>query len=134
MEEQEEPWKELNENLYVDRALQIHVDTRDFYATFNFTENKEIKDLPTLLKYKGAFFFTIEEVYSLVKRLYLDSGGKAEWRMLTFVEDGNWFKYLRIFKTDYGYLIGTNFRDEYKFYRRSFWLSATVNQEHLHTH
>lgn len=127
-------WKELDKELFTEDVLQIHCDTRDFHCSFNKETRMEIKDLPTLLKYKKAFFFTIEEVFDLLTRLLKESGGPAGWRMLSFKQNGDWFKYLRIFKTDHGYVIGTSFREEHKFYRRSFWFDAEVEQEHLSTH
>lgn len=130
----EDNWKELNECLFNNMALQIHVDTRDFYCNFSFTEKEEIPDLCTMVKYRGAFFFTIQEVYKIVERLYRESGGKAGWRMLTFEQNGNWFKYLRIFKTDHGYVIGTNFGENCRFFKRSFWEDARIDKEHLCTH
>ena len=129
----EDIWKELNKELFTDDILQIHCDTRDFHCTFS-KESFEVKDLTTSLKYNKAFFFTIDEVYDLLHKLYLESGGKNKWRMLSFKHDGNWFKYFRIFKTEYGYVLGTSFRETHKFYRKSFFEGAIVDQEHLSAH
>jgi len=130
----EDYWKELDPSLFNDNVKQTHCDTRDFYCTFNTTDLFIVKDLSVLLKYKNQFFFTIEEVYELLKRLYIESGGKNKWRMLSFKHDGSWFKYFRIYRTDHGYVVGTSFRENHKFYRKPFFEGAIVEQEYLSAH
>lgn len=125
-------WTELDKKHFTNDVLQIHCDTRDFHCSFNHSEKFNVKDLPTLLKYKNAFFFSIDEVFQILERLFVESGGKAEWRMLSFKQNGEWFKYIRIIKTDYGYVIGTDFMDEYKFYKRSFWFDANILKRNEH--
>lgn len=130
----DEYWKELDKELFTEDVLQIHCDTRDFHCGVNKEEIKLIKDLNTLLKYKNQFFFTIEEVCSVLFRLFEESGGEATWRMLSFKENGNWFKYIRCYKTDHGYLIGNGTGNDTRYFKRSFWFEATVDNEYLHTH
>jgi hypothetical protein len=130
----EDVWLPLDRILFTDDVLSMSCDTRDFGIYINKKEPREVKDLPTLLKYKEAFFFTMDEAYDILTRLLKDSGGYAKWRMLSFKENGNWFKYIRVIKTDHGYLIGSDFGREPKFFKRSFWLTAEVEQEHLSTH
>lgn len=134
MEQTQDPWKELNKSLFTNDALKINIDTRDFHCAVISDQHQEVKDIKTLAKYKNRFFFEIEDVFKLVERLYTESGGKVGWRMLSFTQNGNWFKYLRIHKTEYGYLVGADFGRETKYFKKEFWDSATIDQQYLSTH
>lgn len=127
-------WQKLNKELFTDDVTRISCDTRDFACIFNKGIVDPVDNYETLKKYPNRFFFTIEEVYSVIERLYNQSGGEASWRMLSFKENGNWFKYIRIHKTNLGYTIGSDFTGANHVFKRSFWLEAEIENTHLHTH
>lgn len=127
-------WQKLDKSLFTDEVTRISVDTRDFHCIFNTREVEPVEDYETLKKYHKRFFFTIDEVFSVLERLYNKSGGEASWRMLSFKENGNWFKYLRIHKTDLGYVIGSDFTGTNYVFKRSFWLEAEIENTHPNTY
>lgn len=115
-------WVELSEVDFTDNATQIHCDTRDFGCFVLHSEIKKIADYPTLKKY-SAFFSTIDEVKDVLIDLYNRSGGAKNWRFLTFVNGyGGWVKYIRIFKTESGYLMGVGEgQEKYRFFKKDFF-------------
>lgn len=84
---------------------RFNVDTRDFHCGYFWDEN-EHKDWSTIKKYPH-FFHTKEELVTLLERYYKESGGKCNWRYFTLENhDNGWsLKYLRIFRTDLGYIV-----------------------------
>lgn len=112
---------------------RFNVDTRDFHVGYNFNSEHH-KDWSTISKY-NHFFFTEIELKDLLNRLYEDSGGKGEWRMMDLVANDkrvqNWrLKYLRIFRTEKGFLVCNS---DYQALSKSL-LESKVNQEYLHHH
>ena len=88
---------------------RFNIDTRDFHVGYNFTKDKHI-DYDTLCKYQEKFFYNEAELKAQIERLYLESGGKREWRLLeldsTDNRVGNWgLKYLRIWRTEKGFVV-----------------------------
>jgi len=109
---------------------RFNIDTRDFHCGYNFKDELH-PDFLTISKYK-KFFFTEEELKSEIQRLYVESGGKGSWRMLTLnSNDGrvnNWaMKYIRIWRTEKGFIICNS---ENKAIPKDI-LSCSVNQEYL---
>lgn len=127
-------WQKLDKSLFTNDVTRISVDTRDFHCIFNKREIERVADYETLKKYPKRFFFTIDEVYKVLERLFNESGGEVSWRMLSFKENRNWFKYLRIHKTDLGYTIGSDHSGNNHVFNRSFWLEAEIENKHLHDH
>jgi hypothetical protein len=115
MEEKDE-WvfyKELDFNC--PKNNRFNIDTRDFHAGYNFqTENHE--DWELIKKYPH-FFHTLEQLKQLLDRYFVDSGGAdKEWRFFQLTGYGeNWnLKYLRIYRTDLGFLICDNYHNALK--------------------
>jgi len=83
------------------------VDTRDFHCGYTFREAHP--DYRTISKYE-RFFLTEDELKSELERLYTESGGEKEWRLLELVTSDervkNWnIKYLRIWRTEKGFVV-----------------------------
>ena len=112
---------------------KFNVDTRDFRVGYYFDAEPH-KDFDTLKKYPD-FFYTEEELKTGLNRLYVESGGKGEWRMLSLVSNDarvlNWrLKYIRIWRTYLGFIICNS---ENVAIRKNL-LAKEVNQEYLHHH
>jgi hypothetical protein len=90
------PYKELE--LDCPNNNRFNVDTRDFHAGYLW-DDKPHPDINKLKKY-NRFFYTKEEVMSILDRLYLESGGEKGWRFLSLSDYGkHWeLKYIRIFR------------------------------------
>ncbi len=91
---------------------RFNIDTRDFSCGYYYEETPH-KDIETLLKYKDRFFFSLDELKDIINKLYIESGGEKHWRFLSFKsvdkKYDNWnLKYLRIYRTDYGFIICNN--------------------------
>ena len=109
---------------------RFNIDTRDFHVGYNFKDELH-KDWATISKYEH-FFFAETELKELLNRLYEDSGGKKEWRMMDLISNDNrvknWsLKYLRIFRTEKGFLVCNS---DYQALSKSL-LNSEVNQEYL---
>lgn len=85
--------------------MQAHVDTRDFHVSVINEPNEKQPDLAKLVKLKDRFFHTADEVKVLIERYFTDSGGDRKWRFFCLDGYTNWFKYIRILKTDHGWLV-----------------------------
>jgi hypothetical protein len=87
---------------------RFNIDTRDFHCGYFFSEEKhpdhnKIRNNPNLI-------YTEEQVKEILKRLYEESGGEDEWRMLALESIDsrvlNWkLKYIRIWRVDEGFII-----------------------------
>jgi hypothetical protein len=87
---------------------RFSVDTRDFHCGYTFKDELH-PDYSTISKYE-RFFFTEDELKQEIERLYQESGGEKEWRLLELVSNDprvkNWnLKYLRVWRTEKGFLI-----------------------------
>ena len=92
------PFLEIN---FDDISIKkVSIDTRDFHALASE------KILPYYTRKRDTdIFFTSKEVIDLLVKLEQDSGGKKDWRFLSFdINDDrvqNWnLKYLRIIKIE----------------------------------
>jgi hypothetical protein len=88
---------------------RFNVDTRDFHCGYNFTKDKHV-DYYKLCNYVERFFYTEDELKSIIERLYTESGGERKWRLLDLDSDHNtvcgWaLKYLRVWRTEKGFII-----------------------------
>lgn len=107
-------WVDIDSVVFDDKIIAMRVDTRDFHIITN-NHQKTVNNLDRLIQLNSnntdKCIFTIEEIEKYLKDLYKKSGGKSEWRYLSFIGKGknvsqNWnLKYLSIYKTIYGYLI-----------------------------
>lgn len=102
-------WKPLEQIDFSDENLQqFHVDTRDFCVNASTEPTSQKIDIGTLSKYKDRFFFSSDEVKSVLQRYLTDSGGiNKKWRLFSLEGlDDNWnLKYIRIVRTPHGLLI-----------------------------
>ena len=126
------------------QITQWHIDTRDFGFTVSTVPFEEADSNIRLYwmmisegkrKYHINHFWTPKEAYEIVLKLFKDSGGKAEWRMLSIDSTNkvgmNWnLKYLRIFKTPNG-LIFCN-KDYYVLSKEL--LYSSIEKQYLNTH
>jgi hypothetical protein len=109
---------------------KFNVDTRDFHCGYHWTDEGH-PDLGTIKKYPH-FFMTQEELVSLLERYFQESGGEAEWRYFSLKSyDSGWrLKYLRIFRTELGFVVCDI---ENKALKKEI-LESEVNQKHLNAH
>lgn len=83
---------------------ELHVDTRDFHVLI-LDAAKECPTLDKIVKHSGNFFFTEDELKTLLERYYVESGGNTAWRYFTLEKYNDWFKYIRCYSTEYGWLV-----------------------------
>ncbi len=110
---------------------KFNIDTRDFHVGYVFKKERH-PEYNTISKYP-RYFYTEEEVKTQIERLYTESGGEGEWRMLELESKDervlNWnMKYIRIWRTDLGFIV-CNQQD------RAIpkeMLALPVHQEYLH--
>lgn len=113
---------------------RFNIDTRDFHTGYLW-EDKPHPDIKTLEKYPQKFFYTTTQLVALLDRLYTESGGSGEWRMLELdCNDNrvkNWkLKYLRIYRINGLYLVCNN--DHHAIPKDI--LACKVNKRYLHHH
>ncbi len=88
----------------------ISVDTRDFHCIpgecYEPIKNK-LRNLPKNKKVEIEYK-TFQEAKEWIKDLETKSGGKGKWRCIgdKWGRGSGWFKYVRILRTEKGYLIG----------------------------
>jgi hypothetical protein len=107
---------------------RFNIDTRDFCCGYRWTDD-EHEDFSILVKNRYKFFHTKDELISLLERLFEESGGEGEWRMLSLGEGSdNWsLKYLRVQRYEQGFLVcSSNERALNKEFLRQ-----SVNQKYL---
>lgn len=108
MTEQQE-WMKFTEIEWNDPKFnKFNLDTRDFHVGYTWKEELH-PDMSTLRSYPH-FFFTEEEMKKELARIFEQSGGEGEWRMIDLESSDervrNWnLKYLRIWRTDLGFII-----------------------------
>lgn len=109
---------------------RFNVDTRDFHCGYRWDDEGH-PDITTLEKYPH-FFLTKDELVTLLDRYFNESGGEAEWRYFSLetYRTGWNLKYLRIFRTDMGFIVCDS---ENKALKKEI-LAGKVYQELLHTH
>ena len=87
---------------------KFNIDTRDFHVGYNKQEENH-PDYNTLIKY-DRFLYTLDELSNIINRLFKESGGKGNWRMLSLESEDdrvtNWnLKYIRIWRSPSGFII-----------------------------
>lgn len=109
---------------------KFNVDTRDFHCGY-YWDDEGHPDISTINKYPH-FFWAKDELTTLLERYYEESGGEGEWRYFSLetYRDGWYLKYLRIFRTDMGFIICDS---ENKALKKDI-LNGKVYQELLHHH
>ena len=92
--------------------LKVSIDTRDFHAIITRNPEKVAPQTFVIPEKKAKnFYHTPEEVMTLITRLFTESGGDRDWRMLYLCGEGKrwtsaWqLKYIRLFNTERGYLV-----------------------------
>jgi hypothetical protein len=131
------PFKEVD---FSDTNINAyHVDTRDFGCTSN--DHKPELDLRKVDKNSEYYEHTAVEVQNLLQRLYEESGGEGEWRMLTLEgEDfrtGGWqMKYIRIYRLhpSAGLLVTCGHHNDTPFIMSKSMLASKVEQKYLNHH
>jgi hypothetical protein len=117
-------------------SKQYHIDTRDFYSLINKKPTEHDLHLDKIKNYPDKFFYTPEEIVEILNKLYNESSGKNEWRMLMLDGEGekltsNWkFKYIRIYRTEFGLIICNS--DNIAMKKSE--VNSKVNQTYLHAH
>ena len=91
-------WTYIDNVIIDDDARQIHCDTRDFNC-LTLDDKFELKGNPQITRYIHMPKFRIkrEEILTFLKHLEAISGGKSNWRMLSFKTHISWLKYIRIY-------------------------------------
>ena len=89
---------------------QYHIDTRDFHCTTNSYPSEKLKVFAALEKKPEKFIYFGEDLKSLLKRLYEESGGDRKWRTLDFDSQNKYVagwecKYLRIYRVAEGLVV-----------------------------
>jgi hypothetical protein len=100
-------WIFFREVKWDEQMQQAHVDTRDFHVSVVNEPSEKTPDLTRLVKLKEQFFHSVDELKALLERYYLESGEEREgnWRFFCLEGHTNWFKYIRILKTEHGWLV-----------------------------
>jgi hypothetical protein len=132
MEEEINKWI-FFEEIDWEKNNRFSIDTRDFSVIAYSDE--EIHPETKISKIRPTFYFTKNELVELITRLFNESGGKVEWRMLDLNITDNrvnsWrIKYIRIWKTDNGYLVCNS--DNISVPKR-IW-EYSVNKKYLNAH
>jgi hypothetical protein len=109
---------------------RFNVDTRDFHCGY-FMDHVNHSDWETIKNYPH-FFFTKDELVTLLERYFTESGGEAEWRYFSLEDyrEGWDLKYLRIYRTELGFVVCNS---EHRALKKSL-LDSKVYQDLLHTH
>lgn len=95
----------MNEWIYIDdydfskAPNYIFCDTRDFHVIAVDTIGEAIE-----VPFKDNIY-TIQEVKGFLKQLETESGGKGEWRFISWPHKPGWWKYMR-FKKHGDYYLG----------------------------
>lgn len=103
-------WKFYTELDFDNTSINCYnIDTRDFYASEQNFEY-EIDNFEYVLKHTEKYLYSKEEVISNLDRLFTESGGKGNWRMLDLISNNkkvlNWkLKYIRVYRTEQGFYI-----------------------------
>jgi hypothetical protein len=134
-------WKYFKDIDFSDENIVIYnIDTRDFYCAILTKQQAErsdssIKKLDTtkIDKYPIPYFYhTEKEIKGMIERLWRESGGDGEWRMLSLKSQNknvrNWnLKYIRIARTEKGFLVCNT----YGYIINKNDLSDPIEQEYL---
>lgn len=125
-------WTSLSEVDFSDQNLnQFHVDTRDF--CISTSGDPRPNNYRLVRNHPERYVHTAEEVLAMLNRMFEESGGIREWRMLSL--DGsakkfsiNWqYKYFRIYRVNGGLIVC----DMYNLPQTKEHLSCPVFQRYL---
>jgi hypothetical protein len=103
--------------------IEIHVDTRDFHCFIPTLTMESERSKFEGLDMADEFYYTLNEIKSVIEDLYDRSGGEAKWRTLAFEDKitcGWELKYIRFYKTSKGFVSVSN---RGKCREKSFWSS-----------
>ena len=91
-------WKYIDNIIIDDDTKQIHCDTRDFHCLISVVKF-ELKGNPQITRnmHKPQFRIKRDEIIDFLKHLETISGGKYNWRILSFKTHISWLKYIRIY-------------------------------------
>ena len=91
-------WNYIDNVIIDDDTKQIHCDTRDFHCML-LTDKFTLKGNPQITRnmHKTKFRIKRDEIIDFLKHLETISGGKSNWRMLSFKTHISWLKYIRIY-------------------------------------
>lgn len=115
------------------------IDTRDFHGYNDDCSNKEMKVIfdKIKLKYRDDnedSCYTEQEIKDYINKLYIESGGKANWRFLSFLDNkkcGWIYKYLNIYKLKENcYIIEGKQNDKAILLNKS-TINKGINKKHL---
>ena len=109
---------------------RFNIDTRDFHVGYYWSDEGH-PDMATLKNYPH-FFLTRDELTTLLDRYYDESGGEGDWRYFSLesYKHGWDLKYLRIFRTDMGFIVCNSSNKALK----KEILNGKVDQEYLSKH
>ena len=95
----EDNWIYIDDFDFSKEPNYIFCDTRDFHCIGVDSIGEAIK-----VPYKDNKY-TIQEIKDFLKKLEKESGGKGEWRCISWPHIPTWWKYMRFKKYD-GYYLG----------------------------
>ena len=130
------PFKEVDFSR--EDCLALHVDTRDFCVLANDSRPDDLY-VDKARKNPSWYVHTPEEIVTLLTRLYEESGGPGEWRMLSlegqaeYITSGWQMKYIRIYRYPDGMLVTSGHMDDH-FVMNKTMLACPVKQEYLNHH
>jgi hypothetical protein len=119
------------------------IDTRDFHGYNDDCSDKSMIEIFEKVKKKYRddnpdTCFTKQEIKDTVNKIYIESGGKAKWRMITFLGDkrsGSWiFKYLNIYKLKEDCYIIEGKQNETAILLSKSVIAKGINKEYLGAH
>ena len=131
-------WIPFQEIDFSDKSVSAyHVDTRDFGCITN--DHKVELNLHKVDKNPDWYIHTPEEVKTTLQRLFEQSGGLGEWRMLTlkgedYRTSGWQIKYIRIYRVHDGLLVTSGHLNDPSFIMSKAMLSSPVDQRYLNHH
>lgn len=120
------PYKEVD--WFSEEIKQVHIDTRDFHALVRNEPNEKTPDLEKVIQLKERFFFNPDDIKALIERYHTDSGGERKWRFFCLEKHKHWFKYIRILKTEHGWLVCDNYLE--KAISKDVLSSAVINDDY----
>ena len=128
--------------------INFRVDTRDFYCIKSVKDNfskLSHHTQHTITKYFKRFTYSRDEVINALKTTFEKSGGKGEWRMLSYIkypnETNSWqLKYLNVIYvgdkyTDLEgkYIITDGDKDSHRLLNKDMWYTE-IDKELLCHH
>lgn len=133
-------WVDLEDVVFDDNIEILNVDTRDFHCLSISKLDYDQTFVNSITQLTSSFVYTIQQIRELLFLLREESGGIAEWRMLSFTNDklstGMWgWKYIMVYKVTTGYGVCLNSNDcKRAWIKRSFFKHHKIEQEYLNTH